>query len=612
MVRRPRACALAVCVSLVLAYATGGAVHAQTDAALPPGVKAAWDMGKAWHEATPTRELICINGLWRWQPAQEAAGQVPTGNWGFFKVHGPWPGIASYMQMETQTLYPHPAWQGVNMGEVRSAWYQREIEVPASWAGRRIALRTEYLNSYADVFIDGKKAGSILFPGGEADITSACRPGAKQVLSLRVTAMPLSEVVMLYTDTGAPKQGRGTVERRGLCGDVYLTGTPVGARFTDVKVNTSVRKWQITLDTGLDGVQPGARYKLAARVTDGAATVKEFTSAPFGSADVQKGRFAFSADWKADKLWDTNTPQNTYTLETTLTDEAGHVLDVCPPERFGFREFWADGRDFYLNGTRIYLFLGSTPAAMYGTAWATYDAARESMLRQKSIGINVVHTPHFGCQPGSHLAYPEILRAADDVGMLIAFSMPHEGDYKWDAPDAAQTNGYARHAEYFVRVAEDHPSVVMYSMNHNAFAYAGSANPQLLDGKHNANGEIGPRQDGAGLRGLLVQSIVEGFDPTRFVYHHSSGTLGHAHTDNLYLDFTPIQEVSDRFEHWATEGVIPLILCEYDTPYDLDWATYRGWYQGRRSWGSDPEPWEYCVRPGCGRVRGCARGTARG
>jgi beta-galactosidase len=595
MDRQPRTSALAICSLLALVSATGGALHAQTDAALPAGVRAVWDMGKAWHQATPTRERVCINGLWRWQPADEAAADVPAGNWGFFKVPGPWPGIGSYMQKDTQTLYRHPAWQDVNLGGVRSAWYQREITVPEGWAGRRIALAADCLNSYADIFIDGKKAGSILFPGGEADITAACRPGATQLLSLHVTALPLSDVVMLFTDTGAPRRGRGSVERRGLCGDVCLLGTPRGARFTDVKVDTSVRKWQITLDTGLDDVQPGGRYELAARIKDGDRTVKKFTSAPFGASDVQKGRFSFSADWKPDKLWDTNTPQNTYTLEMTLTDDAGHVLDVFRPVRFGFREFWIEGRDFYLNGTRLYIFLGSTDAGLYGTAWATYDAARESMLRLKSIGINAVNTAQFGCQPGSHLAYSEILRAADDVGMLIAYCMPHEGHYRWDAPDAAETNGYARHAEYYVRVVQNHPSVVLYAMNHNSLSYAGSANPQLLDGKHNAEGQVGPRRDSAALRGLLAQSIVEGFDPTRVVYHHDSGTLGHAHTNNLYLDFTPIQEVSDRFEHWATEGIIPLILCEYDTPYDLDWTNYRGWYQGHRSWGSDAVPWEYLV-----------------
>ncbi|MDW8026692.1 MAG: hypothetical protein RMK18_12650, partial [Armatimonadota bacterium] len=40
---------------------------------LPPGVKVVWDIDKAYRETTATRERICINGLWQWQPASPEA-----------------------------------------------------------------------------------------------------------------------------------------------------------------------------------------------------------------------------------------------------------------------------------------------------------------------------------------------------------------------------------------------------------------------------------------------------------------------------------------------------------------------------------------------------------
>jgi len=55
---------------------------ASEDARLPEGVTAVWDIAKAHRQTTPTRERICINGLWRWQPAETKTDQVPTGNWG--------------------------------------------------------------------------------------------------------------------------------------------------------------------------------------------------------------------------------------------------------------------------------------------------------------------------------------------------------------------------------------------------------------------------------------------------------------------------------------------------------------------------------------------------
>ena len=88
---------------------------------------------------------------------------------------------------------------------------------------------------------------------------------------------------------------------------------------------------------------------------------------------------------------------------------------------------------------------------------ATYDAAKETFLRLKSFGVNFVYTHNYGCEPGAHLSFAEILRAADDTGMLVSFSQPHFPQYDWDAPDADRNNGYARHAEYYVRVAREPP-----------------------------------------------------------------------------------------------------------------------------------------------------------
>ena len=103
----------------------------------------------------------------------------PPKSWGYFKVPGCWPGITDYMQKDSQTLYPHPAWKDARLAGLTAAWYEREITVPNEWTGRRIAVSVEYLNSYAAVFVDGKPAGEIRFPGGELDLTPACRPGGK-------------------------------------------------------------------------------------------------------------------------------------------------------------------------------------------------------------------------------------------------------------------------------------------------------------------------------------------------------------------------------------------------------------------------------------------------
>jgi len=623
-------------MTCIFASVTAGVCLGQAEVRLPAGAKAVWDIEKAHRLSTPARDKICINGLWRWQTPGQNTDTVPAGGWGYFKVPGCWPGITNYMQKDCQTVHSHPDWAGRNLRSVKGAWYQRRITVPAEWQGRRISIRADYVNSHATVYIDGRNAGAIIFPGGELDITAFCRPSATHrgegvsplrleavpasnkskpfpsavegatspriqgrdalatthVLSIYVAALPLKAVMLSYSDTASAKEVAGSVARRGLCGDVYLIGTPAGPRITDVKVDTSVRNRRITYDAALEDLDDDGRYALAVEITDQNRTVAEFRSKTFQASEIKNGRIAFSQGFKPEKLWDIHTPDNIYQLHISLLKANGKLLDVFHPVRFGFREFWIEGRDFYLNGTRIFLSGVPLDNAQIGAALANYDAACESLRRLKSFGINFVYTHNYGCEPGSHLSFEEVLKAADDVGMLVALSQPHFSHYEWDKPDADEKNGYARHAEFYVRVAQNHPSVVFYSMSHNATGYSEDMNPDMIDGVQNPRDTWSLRNS---RRAERAAAIVEELDPSRIVYHHSSGNLGPLHTSNFYANFVPVQEMSDWFEHWATAGVKPLFTCEYSVPFPWDWTMYRGWYKGKREFGSAKVPWEFCL-----------------
>jgi len=576
----------------MLALPSSTLAQDQSGPLLPPGVKIEWDLAKAWHEATPTRERVCINGLWRWQPAADDAREVPTGGWGYYKVPACWPGIQDYMQSDYQALYPNPSWKNTKLSDVQSAWYERTIATPKDWTGRHIVLDVEYLNSFAVVYVDGRQIGQARYPAGQVDLSTAVRPGTTHVLSLLVVAMPLKAVMESYNDTNTARQRKGTVERRGLCGDIWLIGEPAGARLSDVRIDTSVRQSQITFEAGLHGLAADARYKLRARIIDQGTQVAEFIGPTFLASEVKEGHGTFTASWKPPKLWDIHTPENQYAAELSVLDAGGQVVDTATPVRFGFREFSIQGRDFYLNGTRLYLSLVPLDNASIGAALATYAGAKESFLRLKSFGINFVYTHNYGCEPGSHLSFAEILRAADDTGMLVALSQPHFSVYDWKTQDADQTNGYAGHAEFYVRVAGSHPSVVCYSMSHNATGYNEDINPVMMDGKSNPRDQWADRNARLALR---CEAIVKRLDPARIVYHHSSGDLSAMYTLNFYPNFVPIQELDDWFEHWSIAGNKPMVLVEYGAPFGWDWVMYRGWYNGQREFGSAAVPWEYCL-----------------
>src|SRR5579859_6806434 len=148
---------------IVLALAAVHLLTAQT-ASLPDGVKAVWDPSQAWRESTPTRERISINGLWRWQPAADAAAATapPSQSWGYLRVPEPWPSGNS--RTASRFFYPHPDWSRDALRSLTSAWYQREVTIPAQWTGRRITLDIQQLNSYAAVYLDGQRIGEARYP----------------------------------------------------------------------------------------------------------------------------------------------------------------------------------------------------------------------------------------------------------------------------------------------------------------------------------------------------------------------------------------------------------------------------------------------------------------
>ena len=258
---------------------------------------------------------------------------------------------------------------------------------------------------------------------------------------------------------------------------MFLDSTLRGPRISDLKIDTSVRRGTLTLSVNVEDLAADRHYSLSAAISREGQPVEQFRGKAFGVAEAKQGRIAVEHAWKPDRLWDIHTPSHQYNVVLALLDDDLKILDITLPVRFGFREFWIDGRDFYLNGTRIYLSAVPLDNAQVGAAWSTYQSARESLERLKSFGINFVYTHNYGCEPGSHLSFTEILRAADDAGMLVALSQPHFSHYDWQAADADQNNGYARHAEFYVRAAENHPAVVAYSMSHNSTGYAEDMNP---------------------------------------------------------------------------------------------------------------------------------------
>jgi len=105
-------------------------------------------------------------------------------------------------------------------------------------------------------------------------------------------------------------------------------------------------------------------------------------------------------------------------------------------------------------------FFGAVPLdnAQIGAAWATYEGAKRAWTAQ-GFGINFGLYSQLRLRAGHSSEFCGVLGRRTMRGCSSRFSQPHFGQYQWKSPDATRSNGYARHAEFYVRAAGNHPSV---------------------------------------------------------------------------------------------------------------------------------------------------------
>ena len=109
------------------------------DAVLPAGVKAVWNLDKAQREKTATRERVCLNGLWRWQPARRRPTAVPGADGAISRFPPSGRDTPATPGGLPDALRPSELEECEPGGSHRRLVSAR-ITVPEDWTGRRIAL----------------------------------------------------------------------------------------------------------------------------------------------------------------------------------------------------------------------------------------------------------------------------------------------------------------------------------------------------------------------------------------------------------------------------------------------------------------------------------------
>jgi hypothetical protein len=213
------------------------------------------------------------------------------------------------------------------------AWYQREIEVPAAWHGKRVGLTLERTRWQTNVYLDDTEIGSChsLVAPHEYDL-GVVAPG-KHRLSIRID----NRMILVYRPDGhSVSDGEGGTWN-GIVGRIELAATsPVWIEDAQVFPNVAAKSAHIQVRIGNSTGNSGSGTLAVGAVT-----------APV-SWDATGGDATIDVPLPKAVPWSEFTPVLQH-LTLKLTNPGGDA-DDHRDLTFGLREIRADGKHILLNG----------------------------------------------------------------------------------------------------------------------------------------------------------------------------------------------------------------------------------------------------------------------
>ena len=285
------------------------------------------------------------------------------------------------------------------------AWYQREIEIPASWHGRRVTLFLERCRWVTQAWLDGQPCGepqdSLIAPHVHL-LGTDLQPG-KHTLTLLVDNTKKIDLGTFVSALYGGTQGN----LNGIVGQIELRATPP-VWIDDVQVypDWRTKSARVRVSIGNATGQAGAGAITLQALKSVLATNISWT-ADGGLADYQ---IALSDAPAWDEFHPTLCP-----LSVELNGDSATSRQVV----FGLRELARRGTQFTMNGRPLFL-RGTLECQVFPlTGYPPCDVAawRRIFQIEKSYGLNFIRF-HSWCPPEAAFA------AADLEGIMIQAEAP--------------------------------------------------------------------------------------------------------------------------------------------------------------------------------------------
>ncbi|MEG4816482.1 glycoside hydrolase family 2 TIM barrel-domain containing protein [Microcoleus sp. K5-D4] len=511
------------------------------------------------------RSQIYLNGTWQFVPAVGNPQNPPVSpNWGSISVPGDWQKENNESVPGIITRGNGKDWENFNSKQLSKAWYQRNIDLPGDWTNRRIFLDLARVSTDAVIFVNGINCGQIPWPYGTIEITKAAKPGQNTISILVVAVSDEKEKAVIMGPTEIYTE-KSKLQSRGIIGEVRLLSLPPGPLIRDVFVQTSTRKKQVKLDVELKDVAQNGQVEIIAQMLDEKGKVQQKFTATTNVKAKPIQTVQVHWNWPNPRLWDLGQP-NLYTLQLEVK---GSGIDTQYNQPFGFREFWIEGRKFFLNGTEIRL-----RPILHSDTWqgGTVEVADSLIDGYVKAGFNITEMWPWNHDERGRWHFRELFSERADLKgfpiMAPALDIsPIAWNGKWKNP--LWKNRWKDRMVTEMRRYRNHPSVLMWATSPNFFGNADDLNPRRI-GKSKVEGTLSPPENQR-LRvntplGNDALATIKSADPTRPVMVHQGAHFGDVYALNSYLNMIPLQEREEWISEWSKTGEKPYMAVEFGTP----------------------------------------------
>ena len=360
-----------------------------------------------------------------------------------------------------------------------AAWYQRDIEIPTNWIGRRVVLFLERTRWETRAWLDERLLGtnnSLCVPHEFETGVVGTEPNQIKPGKHRLTVRCDNRMLMAYRPDAHAVSDSLNSTWNGIVGKIELRSTPL-VWIEEVRVFPNLTNREVTLRFRV-GNTSGQRA-LGMLTFDQAAWFEGPFGAPMSTVDHVGGTTNFIVETNGGTIelvesiaspgsWDEFKP---YPKKFDLRFRSARVNSAGEPERpvsteqacsvsFGLRDFKAVGQEFFINGRLTHL-RGTHHGGDFAlTGYPPCDV--EYWLKVfrtcKEWGLNHVRFHSF-CPPEAAFT------AADEVGIYLQIEPGMWNDISPGTPMEAML--YAE-TERILAAYGNHPSFVLLSASNEA------------------------------------------------------------------------------------------------------------------------------------------------